>query len=179
MPEINKAPPTSHALHGGKLHIHTLRGNEGYLPFPDLMLVLAEQMQTGKQKNQGGKYMFHGVSSIIFGPASRVAFQAGRTAVLVTRYLSQVLVIHGCLVVRMTVDTTKNRIVGSIGMAIGAIVPLPLVTAGVDGEELCIMDGEIRRFPSGQGGMAFRAVGGKFGCHMARIRRGIVIVLVT
>jgi hypothetical protein len=85
--------------------------------------------------------------------------------------------IHACLAVFVTSQTGEHGKIGGIGVTLGTSSPLSTVISTVNGEILAIMV-ESRRRPNGCV-VAGLARGGKLGCGVRRVRRGVIITQVA
>ena len=106
----------------------------------------------------------------IGGAACRVAGQASGTVVRVSVYAC-VLIVR--LRIGVASGASEFRVIGRVGMAIGALVPFTLVRPAVNGEILPVMVKRSRR--PGRFAVATLAIGGEFRRRMVRIG-GLVVI---
>lgn len=104
----------------------------------------------------------------------RVASQAGRAVVGIS---ADAIVLVIGLRVGMAGGTGKFSVIGRVGMALGTLIPLPLVLAAVNGEILPVVVKGRRR--PGRFGMATRTISREMRCGVIGIGGLVVIVEVT
>jgi hypothetical protein len=86
---------------------------------------------------------------------------AGQTRRVVVNIPTHFIVFVVCFGVGMTNGTTEHSVIGGVGVAIGTLVPFPLVRTAVNRKEIAIVVFVLSRYPIRVDGVALDAIGGE------------------